>query len=342
VGNIRTGWKSDLPFFKTNFLSVGIIAMISLTLHQIHPATILPLATTGFNVYLSNRDGERPVKFLSCDRTVDSADCDQLRENSDLKVYIDASSLEVYRDYLVTHSKMWLADESLPNQLRNLLLLECMLSKWQGIFGRADFETMIDSARQLANMLTSSIDLVTMRIPDVITSIGAGSDMARHTLRTGSYCAMLGSALGLARATLTELCMGGLLHDIGKEPVSAQVKSAIDGEERNTRSHPLMGFRRLCAHANVPLSVLMMCYQHHENVDGSGFPVRLVEDEIHIAAKICAIANRFDHLTSSDNPRQAYSAGSAGRIMEQDRSNRFDSEVMRVWLKLLKNHLKND
>jgi len=316
--------------------------MISLTLHQIHPATILPQATTGFNVYLSNRDGERPFKFLSCDKTVDIEDCDQLRENADLKVYIDASSLEAYRDYLVDHSNLWLADENLPCQLRNLLLLECMFSKWQPVFGKSDIKVTINLAKQLSNMLTSSIDIVSMRVPDVITSIGTGSDLARHSLRTGVYCTLLGNALGLARATLTELCMGGLLHDIGKEPITLQVKSAIDGEERNTRSHPLIGFRRLCTHANVPLTILMMCYQHHENVDGSGFPVRLVEDEIHIAARICAIANRFDHLTSSDNPRQAYSAGSAGRIMEQDRSNRFDSEVMRVWLKLLKNHLKND
>ncbi|MFO0014728.1 MAG: HD-GYP domain-containing protein [Planctomycetota bacterium] len=316
--------------------------MISLTLHQIHPATILPQATTGFNVYLSNRDGERPVKFLSCDKTVDATDCDQLRDNSDLRVFIDASSLETYRDYLVTHSNLWLTDDRLPNQLRNKLLLECMLSKWQASIGASDFEATIDSARQLAEMLKSSIDIVGVRVPDILSSVTAGTDLARHSLRTAIYCVLLGNAMGYDRSILTDLCMGGLLHDIGKAQDQEQYSTLTGGIERSTRSHPLFGFRRLCPYAKVPMTVLMMCYQHHENVDGSGFPVRLIGDEIHFGARICAIANRFDHMTNNDNPRLAYSMGSAGRIMEQDRSNRFDQDMMKIWLKLLKNHLKKN
>jgi response regulator RpfG family c-di-GMP phosphodiesterase len=89
------------------------------------------------------------------------------------------------------------------------------------------------------------------------------------------------------------------------------------------------------------MTSLLMCYQHHENFDGSGFPVQLVDQEIHVGARICAIANRFDHLTSNENPRMAYAPGSAGRILEQDKSNRFDPEIMKAWLKLLKTHLRN-
>jgi response regulator RpfG family c-di-GMP phosphodiesterase len=314
--------------------------MISLTLHQIHPATILPQALMGFNVYLSNSPGERPFKFLSCDKVVDDSDCDHLRGRPELKVFIDASSLDAYRDYLVTHSSQWLADKSLPAHLRNSLLVECMFSKWQTSSSSQDSEFIFDLARDISDKLTSSINMVQMRIPDIIRSLNMGTDLVRHTFRTGIYCAMLGDAIGYDRSVIAELCMGGLLHDIGKDRAAATNKTAIGAEERNMRSHPLMGFRRLCAFSNVPMTVLLMCYQHHENMDGSGFPVRILEDEIHIGAKICAVANRFDHLTSNENARMAYSPGSAGRIMEQDRSNRFDQEVMKTWLKLLKNHLK--
>jgi HD-GYP domain-containing protein (c-di-GMP phosphodiesterase class II) len=86
---------------------------------------------------------------------------------------------------------------------------------------------------------------------------------------------------------------------------------------------------------------LMMCYQHHECMDGSGYPAQRLDCEIHFAARVCAIANRYDHLTTNDNPKLAYTPGSAGRILEQDKSNRLDSEMMRTWLKLLKTHLKN-
>ncbi len=316
--------------------------MINLTLHQIHPATILPQALMGFNVYLSNGDSERPVKFLSSDKVVDEADCEQLRENDELKVFIDATSLGAYRDYLVTHSNLWLADERLPNRLRSALLVECMFSKWQSGFESRDCQSLIYSAREIAEKLTSSADFVAIRIPDILQSLGAGADLARHSFRTAIYCTLLGDEIGYDPGVIIDLCVGGLLHDIGKDFSNDQLKMGAQANDRMARSHSLAGFRRLCAFPNVNMTVLMMCYQHHENIDGSGFPVRLLGDEIHFGAKICAIVNRFDHLTSNDNPRMAYSPGSAGRIMEQDRSNRFDQEMMKTWLKLLKNHLKNN
>jgi HD-GYP domain-containing protein (c-di-GMP phosphodiesterase class II) len=317
--------------------------MISLTLHEIHPATILPQSLMGFNVYLSNGEGERPVKFLSSEKMVDEADYDQLRENSNLKVFIDATSLSEYREYLVTHSSKWLTDERLPSRLRTALLLECLVAKWQPAFSSSTTtETSIDLAKQISEQLVLSIEFLNVRIPDVIQALDVGVDLARHSLRTSVYCGLLGHAMGYDGSVLNELCMGGLLHDIGKQQNGESFKSSVTENDRMMRSHPLFGFRRLCNCHNVPTSVLMMCYQHHENIDGSGFPVRLIGDEIHFAAKICAIVNRFDHLTSSENPRMAYTPGSAGRIMEQDRSNRFDQEIMKTWLKLLKSHLKSN
>jgi len=316
--------------------------MISQTLHQIHPATILPQALTGFNVYLSNAECDRPVKFLSSEKEVDESDCAQLRDSDGLKVFIDATSLGAYRDYLVTYSSRWLADDSLPNRLRSALLVECMFSQWQTSLCAMECNALVGSARNIAKRLITSTDCIEIKIPDLIHDLGTGVDLARHSFRTGIYCTLLGVALGYDRSLGVELCMGGLLHDIGKDPSLDPANTGPGANERMARSHPLNGFRRLCGYANVPMTVLMMCYQHHENVDGSGFPVRLTGEEIHIGARICAIVNRFDHLTSNENPRLAYSPGSAGRIMEQDRSNRFDQEMMKTWLRLLKSHLRNN
>jgi HD-GYP domain-containing protein (c-di-GMP phosphodiesterase class II) len=315
--------------------------MISLTLHEIHPATILPQSLMGFNVYLSHGEGERPVKFLSSEKMVDETDYDQLRENANLKVFIDATSLAEYREYLVAHSSKWLTDERLPSRLRTALLLECLVAKWQSAFSSSSTDTTIDVAKEISERLVLSIEFLDVRIPDVIQALDMGIDLARHSLRTAIYCGLLGNSMGYDGTVLNELCMGGLLHDIGKQSNGESFKSSGPENDRSMRAHPLFGFRRLCNSRNVTTTVLMMCYQHHENLDGSGFPVRLIGDEIHFGAKICAIVNRFDHLTSSENPRMAYTCGSAGRIMEQDRSNRFDQEIMKTWLKLLKSHLKN-
>lgn len=315
--------------------------MISLTLHEIHPATILPESLMGFNVYLSNRESERPVKFLSSEKMVDESDYDQLRRNSDLKVFIDATSLGEYRDYLVTHANKWLNDERLPGRLRTGLLLECLVAKWQAVYPSAGIEICVNTAKEISEKIAFTIELVDMRIPDVIHALDVAIDVARHSLRTSIYCGMLGHAMGYEGTVLGELCLGGLLHDIGKHQNHESFNAATSGTERLMFAHPLLGFRQLCNCQNIPTTVLMMCYQHHENVDGTGYPVKLIGEEIHFGAKICAIVNRFDHLTSSENPRMAYTPGSAGRIMEQDRTSRFDQEIMKTWLKLLKSHLKS-
>jgi HD-GYP domain-containing protein (c-di-GMP phosphodiesterase class II) len=315
--------------------------MTSPTLHGIHPATILPNSVTGFNIYLSNREEERPIKFLANNQLVDDSECQQLRGNQALQVFIETTSIESYREYLSTHASQWMSDAGLPTKMKTELLLECLVAKWQAGFPSTDWNQLVDLSRDISGKLAEFMEKIGIQIPHVLESVDAGTAPALHALRTGIYCAMLGSELGYDRATVTELCMGGLLHDVGKRSVGDEAELASHLNERSTRAHPLIGFRRLCMCSNLPMTALLMCYQHHENFDGSGFPVQLVDQEIHFGARICAIANRFDHLTSNENPRMAYAPGSAGRILEQDKSNRFDPEMMKTWLKLLKTHLRN-
>ncbi|MCU0710198.1 MAG: HD domain-containing protein [Pirellula sp.] len=315
--------------------------MTSPTLHGIHPATILPNSVTGFNIYLSNREEERPIKFLANNQLVDEAECGQLRSQQGLQVFIEETSRESYREYLSTHSSQWMNDPGIPASMKTELLLECMLAKWQVGFQSTDWDRVVALSREISEQLTDAIERIGIQIPHVLEHLDAGTNPTVHALRTGIYCALLSKELGFDRPTMIELCMGGMLHDVGKRSMGDEAELASHVNERSTRAHPLIGFRRLCRCADLPMTSLLMCYQHHENFDGSGFPVQLVDQEIHVGARICAIANRFDHLTSNENPRMAYAPGSAGRILEQDKSNRFDPEIMKAWLKLLKTHLRN-
>jgi HD-GYP domain-containing protein (c-di-GMP phosphodiesterase class II) len=315
--------------------------MTSPTLHGIHPATILPNSVPGFNIYLSNREEERPIKFLANSQLVDEAECEQLRSHQGLQIFIEETSRKTYREYLSNHAGQWMNDPGIPSKMKTELLLECVWDRWQLAFQSTDWEQLVFVAHEVSDQLTDAIEKVGIQIPHVLELLDAGTDPALHALRTGIYCSLLGKELEYERATMTELCMGGLLHDVGKRALGDEAELASQGSERSNRAHPLIGFRRLCRCADLPMTALLMCYQHHENFDGTGFPVQLVDQEIHIGARICAIANRFDHLTSNDNPRMAYAPGSAGRILEQDKSNRFDPEMMKTWLRLLRTHLRN-
>ena len=71
----------------------------------------------------------------------------------------------------------------------------------------------------------------------------------------------------------------------------------------------------------------MVCYQHHERPDGKGFPVGLLGDEIQIASRICAVANRFDGLTSERADRPAMTRLAALRVLESEKNTALDMEV---------------
>ena len=71
-----------------------------------------------------------------------------------------------------------------------------------------------------------------------------------------------------------------------------------------------------------------MCYQHHERPDGKGFPVGLMSDEIHEASKICAVANRYEGLTSDCLNRQAMTRLAALRVLESEKNTALDSEMI--------------
>ncbi len=315
--------------------------MISPILHSIHPATILPKSYMGFNIYLSNREGEKPIKFISSNQWVNDSDCGMLRGNPVLRVFIDSSSLNSYREYLGSYANQWMSDPDLPSSLKSSLLLDCVQAKWRQGASSNDWQYLAGLARDISVPSAEFISVVGMKITDVLQTMDLGVDLTTHSLRTAIYSTILGNEIGCDRKTLVEICIGGLLHDIGKRHIGDETDDHYDSEERRLAAHPTIGFRRLCHLTNFPKLSLLMCYQHHETMDGSGTPVQLADDEIHFASRICAIANRFDKLTSNENPRMAYSAGAAGRILEQDRSKRYDPEMMKTWLTLLKSHLKN-
>ncbi len=139
-------------------------------------------------------------------------------------------------------------------------------------------------------------------------------------LHSYSVCALMiavGRTLKLPDGEVRELGLAGLVHDIGKLtlPESLLLKSGdlSPAEYEQMRRHPSAGYRILNEarlYTNIPLDV---CVHHHERVDGKGYPFGLMEHEISVHAKIAAICDTYDSLTS---PRPNHLAWSPARAME--------------------------
>jgi HD-GYP domain-containing protein (c-di-GMP phosphodiesterase class II) len=101
------------------------------------------------------------------------------------------------------------------------------------------------------------------------------------------------------------------------------------------RRHPTLGFRKLCHRRDLSLGQLMMIYQHHEHMDGHGYPVHAVAGELHEWGRICAVADVFEALTSNRPYRAGLSYRTACDIMQNQAGTTFDREYLKCWMQIV-------
>ncbi len=121
--------------------------------------------------------------------------------------------------------------------------------------------------------------------------------------------------LDLSPAEVHELGVAGLLHDVGKMAVPDLVlnkpSTLTDEEFAIVRTHPQQGHRLLQAGTGIPETALDVCLHHHERIDGTGYPFKLQGDEISLAAKMGAICDVYDALTSDRSYKKAWAPDEA-------------------------------
>ena len=124
-----------------------------------------------------------------------------------------------------------------------------------------------------------------------------------HSVNVCIISTIMGKQLGLPRDRLKELAMGTLLHDLGMIYIDPEILNKMTHltpeEAKQVQEHAQLGFERLRTYSGLSILSAHVAYQHHEREDGSGYPRGLKGDEIHIYAKIAAVADSFDAMTSN-------------------------------------------
>lgn len=153
-----------------------------------------------------------------------------------------------------------------------------------------------------------------------------------HSVNVGIYSAALGMALGLKRDDLIDLGIGAMLHDIGKTQVPMEIlnkpSKLTDEEYAIMKEHSLQGYQILKEHPDIPLISAHCALQHHERLDGTGYPRGLKGNDIHLYGQIVGIADVYDALTSNRVYRKAYLPHEALEILFTS-TGQFDSELIR-------------
>ena len=132
------------------------------------------------------------------------------------------------------------------------------------------------------------------------------------------------------------MATAAILHDLGKRFVPAKILTKIgplDAEERDIlESHLRRGYAELYEKSDLDFGQLMMVYQHHEHVDGTGYPVRVLKGEIHPWARMLTIVDVFDSLTARRPNHVPATPQSVFEYQRQQAGARFDGEFVECWI----------
>lgn len=156
--------------------------------------------------------------------------------------------------------------------------------------------------------------------------------LKRRSVGTAVYAIVFGHHLGLDRAALRDLALGALLLDIGKTSVPITILSKpkrLNSVERSfVRRHVDCSVTLARLNARLDQRVVDMIGGHHERMDGSGYPHRIVSSEIPLYARIAAIADTFDAMTQDRGYASARSGHDALRYLNTWRNTRFDAALV--------------
>ena len=162
-----------------------------------------------------------------------------------------------------------------------------------------------------------------------------------HSDRVAAFSVLIGKYLGLPEKDLETLRIGGLFHDIGKigvpDAVLLKPGKLTDNEYSEIKNHPSIG-KQILANSTVFREVIPIVYYHHEKFDGTGYPEQLKGEDIPYFARITAVADTFDAMTTKRSYRNALPLDVVRKEIESCAGTQFDPEIVKVFLEIFDHH----
>jgi len=209
------------------------------------------------------------------------------------------------------------------------------------MFQEARMGNTVDAggAKQMVEEITDSVT----RNPGALISLARLKTADDYTyMHSVAVCAMmvaLAKQLGMDEEQARLAGLAGLMHDLGKAAMPMDVLNKpgklTDAEFSIIKTHPQEGYRLLKTGKDVDPVVLDVCLHHHEKTDGSGYPEGLKADQISLFAKMGAVCDVYDAITSNRPYKSGWDPAESLRKMAEWANGHFDGKVFQAFVKSL-------
>jgi HD-GYP domain-containing protein (c-di-GMP phosphodiesterase class II) len=160
-----------------------------------------------------------------------------------------------------------------------------------------------------------------------------------HSIAVCALMIALGKQLGLTGAELKDAGLAGLLHDVGKMQIPEDVLNKpgklTDEEFDIVKQHPRKGWDLLQGSPDITAVALDVCLHHHERVDGTGYPERISGEPLSLFARMGAVCDVYDALTSNRCYKHGWEPAETIRKMAEWRNGHFDERIFQAFVKTI-------
>ncbi len=244
---------------------------------------------------------------------------------------------EAYREHL--RDKI-LKNDDIPPLERYQALYEATRAVLSDALSKGDSDAAVSVTKDLSQEMVRTVCESKLIINELLKTMSHDYSGFTHAMNVSTYCLMLAQNWGISdEKELLQIGQGALLHDIGMQHVPRHIREKpgklTPRERQIVQRHVADGFRELCDRDDLTNGQLMMVYGHHERCDGCGYPMGLVRGEIHVFARLCAIADVYAALTSYRPHRRVSRKANVIEYLDRQAGRAFDEEMTRCWIALI-------
>lgn len=235
-----------------------------------------------------------------------------------------------------------MTDSTIPDELKAMIFYTSAAETMQLIFNDPRTE-LIGQMHTTVRALVRSLSCNQKILEDLFKITAHDYYTYTHSLNVGIFATALamkyfGASLGGLTA-LERFSYGFFLHDIGKSLIPKDIinkpSQLAEHEWALVRKHPEYGYNILMQAAYLTDEAAYITLEHHEQYNGSGYPYGRKGNQIHPCARICAIADAFDALTTVRAYKKALSPYEALKLMQQDMQFEFDYDFLQAFIQML-------
>lgn len=305
------------------------MVMESNSYFRIRLSTIRPEKVTAFNIYVLI-DEKYYLYLKSGDRLSDGKIELLHNRDSGASFFVRSSEKEVYRAWVKEEIN---SAEISPDQ-KAKILRESSIAIMEDLFEVPDVNKALDEAKPIVTDFINFMEAHPESMHFMLSLSGHDFYTYNHSLDVSIYALGLGAVLGYDKKTLEELGLGSLFHDVGKRNVGLEIlckKGPLDDAEwSQMKMHPTYGLQILNQHPNISDAVKAAAFEHHESWEGNGYPQQIRGQEIHPFARIVALTDTYDAMTTQRSYNKPMSPHDSLTMMKEKLAGRYDPEMLKA------------